>query len=353
MVEEKMFQIIEKAIKDKVFPGCTLGWIKDGERKVYAFGKHTYEENSINVNTDTIYDVASITKSIPTSTILLMLIEKGLLSLGDPVYKFIPEFANFENKKEVKIIHILNYTLNLIVPSMTSLKDKNPKDLINIVMKAELREKPGINHLYTNSTAGIMSVIIEKVIGRRLDDISQEYLFDKLEMNRSTFYPLKKFSKDQIAPTEIDEWRGGLLQGVVHDESSWVLEKKGPTGVAGLFSTTPDLLNFCEMILNNGFYKENKILSLETIQEIFKNQIIDSKQSFGLGWEMNDSSFMGKFSSGDMIGKRGYTGCLVLLDLKKEIAMVLLSNRVFPKRPENGEAINQVRRDLADILFEV
>jgi CubicO group peptidase (beta-lactamase class C family) len=155
--------------------------------------------------------------------------------------------------------------------------------------------------------------------------------------------------KTDIAPTEIDCWRGGVVQGEVHDESAWALNR--PVGSAGLFSTVPDLLTFLCMLLNRGTWKGVRFFSEESIQAMGTNQIAHIGSCTGLGWELNQPRYMGKNCSDWCIGKTGFTGCVFLCDLDKGMGMVLLSNSTFPQRNNNQEAINSVRRDVADIVF--
>ncbi|MEK7642724.1 MAG: serine hydrolase domain-containing protein [Patescibacteria group bacterium] len=322
-MEQSISTRANRAIKEKVFPGCVVGWIKDGKKKVLPFGNFTYEIDSKKVDKDSIYDVASITKVIPTSCLLLDLVHKGQISLEDQVAKYVSGFR----KPEVIIKHLLSYTLNLEISSMTSLAQKPVQEIIDTVIKAPLREKPGVNYLYTNSTAALMGFIVSKVTGKKLPDLAEERFFNPLGMRRSTFEPLKKFSKEEVVPTEVSDWRGGLLQGEVHDESTYILQKNGYyLGAAGLFSTVPDLLIFSEMIFKNTHFLE-------------------------LGWQSNEPKFMGKYVS-EIKCKTGFTGCILMINLKKNSVLVILSNRVYPKRPEDKEAINRLRTEIANIIFE-
>lgn len=350
-MEDKISKLINKAIKEKVFPGCTIGYIKDGKKKVLAFGNHTYDQESPKINKDSVYDIASITKTIPNSMILLKLIDDGVVDINDPVYKFIPEFANYKNKKEVKLFHLLTYTLDMELPSMSSMKNLSAEEIIDKILNAKLKYEAGENHVYVGATSLVTTIVIERILNKNLEEISKEIFFKNMEMERSTFYPLERIPLDEIVPTEMDDWRGGLIHGEVHDESSFILGKEKPVGIAGLFSTSSDLLNFSEMILNNGKYKNQQILSEEIIGKMTINQNKNKEDAFGLGWEMKDLDFMGDYRSERTIAKRGYTGCSILIDVKNKISIILLSNRVYPKRPVNGEKINEVRRNLSNIIF--
>lgn len=342
---------MKKAVKDKVFPGCVLGIIlKNGERIIYPTGSLTYEKGSARVGENTIYDIASITKAIPGSAILLKLIDEGKLNANDRLVDYLPEFGNHENKKSVLIKHILTYTLDLDVPSMSSLKDRTASEIADCMMRAPLKSPPGTRYLYTNSTAFFISLIAEKITGKKLDELADGYFFKPLGMNRTTFHP-ERFDKSEIAPTEMDEWRGRTIHGEVHDESTYILMNERPTAIAGLFSTVPDLLTFQEMLLNDGSHEGRRYYSPAIVKQMYTNQIADIGEDAGLGWELNKPSYMGKYSNEHIMGKTGFTGCVMITDPIEDVGFSLLSNRIFPKRPKDNSAINEVRRDVADIVF--
>ena len=302
---------------------------------------------------DTVYDVASVTKVIPTSLLMLTLIDQGKINLEDKVVEYIPAFGNDSDKKEVTIKHLLTYTLNLIIPSMNSMKDLSPDEIVKTVVEAPLRNKPGTSFLYTNSTAMLMGLIIREVTGLPLEEFAQETLFDPLEMKSTTFSP-EDSQKEQIPPTEVDDWRGGIVQGVVHDEGTYVLRAKHHLGVAGLFSNVPDILTVLEMIMNHGEYKSRKFFSEEILEQMSINQIGKEVGRTGLGWQMKHPlwTYIGESPSEKTIGQTGYVGCFILYDKENDVVITMLSNRTFPKRPENGKAINAVRSDLIDIVYE-
>ncbi|MEI7777116.1 MAG: serine hydrolase [bacterium] len=342
---------LEQAVKDRVFPGCVLGIVnKEGQRKIFTVGSLTYDPNSPAVVSDIMYDLASVTKAIPGSAILLKLIDENKISLEDRLVDYVPEFGNFENKKEVKIKHILTYTLDLEIPSMASLKNKSPEDISDIVIKAPLKSVPGSKYLYTNSTAFFIHLIVEKFTGRTIDKLADEFFFKPLQMSRTTFYP-EKFDKTTIAPTEIDEWRGRVIQGEVHDESTYTLRRKYLVAIAGLFSTVPDLLTFEEMLLNGGLLRGKRYFSEEIVKEMYNNQIHNTDEPAGLGWEINQPIFMGKYAE-EIFGKSGFTGTMILINPKKGVALALLSNRIYPKRhADRGAANYKLRNDIADMVF--
>jgi CubicO group peptidase (beta-lactamase class C family) len=315
----------------------------------------TYDAASAPVTKDTIYDLASVTKSIPGSCALLKLIDEGKVGLDDRLVDYVPTFGNFENKKDVRIKHVLTYTVDLDVPTMSSLKELQPEEIMQRIVSAPLKSPPGSQFIYGNSTSLFVGLIIEKVTGKTIDVFADEQFFVPLQMEHTTFFP-EKFFKDQIAPTEDDPWRGRLIHGEIHDESTSVLRQKYMTTAAGLFSTAPDLLNFLEMILRGGVKKsadgasDMRFFSEHMIEQMHTQQP-DLAGGATLGWAIPAKDVVGEKCSDQTFSKTGFTGTIVLVDPANDIALTLLSNRVYPKRPPDLSAINAVRKDLMDIIF--
>ncbi|MDB5190235.1 MAG: serine hydrolase, partial [Parcubacteria group bacterium] len=148
-----------------------------------------------------------------------------------------------------------------------------------------------------------------------------------------------------------DSWRG-LVQGVVHDESAYIGIREGRVfGHAGLFSTADDILNYLEMLLNDGAQNGQRFFSESIIEQMETNQIPHLPDVTGLGWELNQPRYMGKFCSSTTIGKTGFTGTVCVCDRKKEVAYVILSNRTYPQRPPDSEAINEFRAAIGEIVL--
>lgn len=349
-MKKQIAGIINKGIKDKVFPGAVVGIIKDGRKEIFSFGHFTYDESSSFVKDDTVYDVASVTKSIPTSCLLLSLADKGIVKLEDPLVNYLPKFDNSPGKDKILIKHLLAYTVDIDAPAMSSLRNISPDEIVNTISKARLKSPPGTKFVYTNSTALLIGLLLRELTGKMIDDLAEEYFFEPLKMDRSTFHPLKIFKKEEIVPTEICDWRGYLVHGEVHDESSFTLQKKYFFGIAGLFSTASDILLFLEMLLNNGKKNERRFFSEDMIKSMYTNQLAETGKFAGLGWKLNQPAFMGQCSA-DTCGITGFTGPFVLWNELKGIGLVMLTNRIYPKRPMDNLAINKIRSALADIVF--
>jgi len=348
-MQEELTTILETAVEQQVFPGAVLAYIKDGERHTLPVGRLKYDETAPAVRDETVYDVASITKSIPVTAIILSLIEQKRLSLESQVVDYLPELQT-NYRQQIQVKHLLTYTTIFDLPSgLATYARKSAKAAMQAIFTAPLVAPPGEKYLYNNSPAILLGLIAERVCDKTLDSIADERFFQPLGMHHTTFHPERLLNAD-IAPTEID-WRGEV-HGVVHDETAWALRGAGSiAGNAGLFTTATDLLTFGEMLLAGGVYQGKRFFSEQMISAMHTNQIEELGESTGLGWELNQRRFMGGMASTSTFGKTGFTGSIILIDPGKQAMFVLLSNRTYPQRPTSREGINDVRCAVADIIF--
>jgi CubicO group peptidase (beta-lactamase class C family) len=297
---------------------------------------------------DSIFDIASITKAIPTSSLALQLIDKGMLHPDDRLITYVPEFSN-STREKVLIRHLLTQTLNYNF-RLSALKDIGPDGILNAILTTEFSSEPGSTFFYTNATSILLGMVVEKLNKECLAITAQREFFDPLGMERTSFFP-EQFHKHDIVPSEIDAWRGRMVWGEIHDESAFVLRQKMVAGSAGLFSTVPDLMRFLQMLLNNGIWQGRRYFSDNSMRQMQTNQISGLGLYAGLGWELYQKRYMGSFCTQQTIGKTGFTGCICISDIPRKTAMVLLSNYTFPARKPDMQAIDSVRRDIADIIL--
>src|SRR3989344_2468411 len=318
---------VAKAIQENVFPGCVIGIVRaNGESEIAPFGSSIYGAGGERVKADTVYDLASITKSIPTSSLALLLIAEGKLTLSDTVKKYLPEL---ENDYDATIEDLLTYRVH--GTQLSLLKDKTPDEFIAHVFSHGFDRSRGEQN-YTNLPAFLLGLILERVTNESLDALARRHFFEPLGMKNTTFFP-RKIPYMESVPTEIDE-QGDVVYGVPHDESARVFANIGKTvGHAGLFSTAPDLLTFFGALFSGEY------------------QYIVAGAEKGLGWQVNDPGFIGQNTRPRIFGKTGFTGTSVACDIECGIAFVILSNRTYPRRPDNSDTINAFRRDIANLVF--
>lgn len=346
---ELIERLCEQAIQDRVFPGCEVGYLVDGKKTVLPFGRLTYEKLSEKVTANTVYDVASITKSIPTACLALHLVERGLVSLDDKLIDYIPEVQN-RHRDHILIRHLLTYTVVFDIPGGLSQVARNhPDAILETIFTAPLKAAPGEMYLYTDAPAILLGRVIERISNKPLNEYANE-VFGRLPMHHTSFSTGYDQMKS-VAPSEID-WRGEV-RGVVHDEKAWALRQTGRiAGHAGLFSVAGDLLTFAQMLLNGGQYDGYQFYTPETVATMYTSQLSEPGQRTGLGWELRENLLPDGIGSDKVFGKTGFTGCVLVIDPESKRAFTYLSNRTYPHRPETSQAIRAFRFELAKILFK-
>ncbi len=308
---DKLDERIRRAIDEKVFPGCVIGLLRDGERNVRTYGE-SYP----------VYDVASITKSIPLASLAALFIDAGKIALSDVVVRFVPEL---QHDYEATIEDLLRYRVH--GTQMSTLRFETFEEIRSHALERGFAAAPGESH-YSNLPAFVLGIGIERVGGASIETLAHGHVFEPLGMTETTFFP----AKDLCAPTEVVD--GEVIQGIPHDESARVFARaRRSVGHAGLFSTADDLLTFAWHLIRDS------------------DGPVARAAEAGLGWQIHDPSFMGTEVSGRTFGKTGFTGTSILVDPEGRAALVILSNRTYPTRPAEASAVNALRRDVADILF--
>lgn len=347
-IAARVSSLLDNAIEIQVFPGAAAAIITSDHCEIITAGKHTYDQSSREISPDSIYDVASLTKAIPVSCSALKLIELGKLALDDLLISFVPEFSG-SYRDQITVHHMLTHTLDSTL-RLSMCKDDRPEELLGKILNMELHSSPGVHFNYSNATSILLGLTLEACTGKSLDVLGDEFFFNPLNMSRTGFSPLTFSSLEEIVPTEIDPWRGGAVVGKVHDESAWRMLPK-VVGSAGLFSTINDIALFVSNLMKS-FNSDNGIFTPHITSQIVTNQLDSgSGQCTGLGWELNQESFMGGFRTPSTFGKTGFTGCSIIADPLKMRAGVLLSNHIFPKRRDSRAQINVVRSAFADCIL--
>ncbi|MBI2409603.1 beta-lactamase family protein [Candidatus Kaiserbacteria bacterium] len=354
-MEDRIAEIAGAAIEGHTFPGCVVGVVrKDGERLILPFGHFTYEPSSPAVRANSMYDTASITKSIPTGSLCLQMIDQGKLKVTDKLIDYVPEFNN-SDRENVLIKHLLTYTIDgyglaSTLDGRDTIQSKTAEQLLHLLLTHDFEKRPGTVFKYTNIPAALLGLVIERLTGKTIDVLADEHFFVPLGMSRSTFYP-EKFPIEEIPPTEIDSWRGEV-RGAVHDESAYIAKRDGKIfGHAGLFSTAGDILSFLGMLLDGGTLSGKRFFSEDIIRHMETNQIPELNDFTGLGWELNQPRYMGKYCGEHTFGKTGFTGTLCVVDRQKGVAYAILSNRIYPKRAKDSSAINAFRAAIGEIIL--
>jgi CubicO group peptidase (beta-lactamase class C family) len=315
-------QLITTAIAERIFPGAVvLAARSDAVLFHNAYGTTMYgDEGSVAVGSDTLYDIASLTK-VFTATAALHLCAAGLLDLDGEARHYLPTLQ----AKGVTLRHLLTHTSGLEL-RLSLLREQGPDGIRRAIYATVPRRAPGTYLAYTNIGATIMGDVVAVAYGGPLDQAIAELITEPLGMHETRFNPPGAW-RERIAPTEWDdEWRKGLVHGVVHDESAYALG--GVAGHAGLFSTASDLLRF-----GRWWLAELPPIFAAATSDYTWGLPSPTGQLFrmGLGWMLDREGFMGPLPAGTM-GHTGFTGPIIVVCPARNSCVIMLCNRTYPGR---------------------
>lgn len=332
---------INEAISNNEFPGAVLAVVRNG-KLVYlqAYGDKQVEPTREAMTTNTIFDLASLTKSTATAISTMLLLERGQIRLQDNVSFYLPDFQPWTdstglNKKPIKIVNLLTHTSGL--PAYASVKDlqakyetPSPKGLMTHIESVKRQSEPGTEFNYSCLNFITLQAIIERVSGTDLKTFSSQNIYQPLGMKHTTYLPPTDWD-DLIAPTE-KQTDGSIFKGEVHDPLARVMNG-GISGNAGLFSSAEDLAILATMLMNHGEYRGKRIMSPLTVKAMIS--VPRGYEQFGrsLGWD-NYSPYASNngdlFSTYSTFGHTGYTGTSMIIDPINKTAVIFLTNRVHP-----------------------
>ncbi|NTW70022.1 MAG: beta-lactamase family protein [Chlorobiaceae bacterium] len=319
--------VVEKAVSDSVFPGASLAVLYKGQVVFHkAFGKMTYTAESSPVDTTTIYDLASLTKAISTTSIVMQLVDHDSLSLQSPVSTYLPDFG-CNGKKRVTIEHLLRHTSGLRAHSYFAKSCASPGDLFRAIETDTLLAPPGTTTLYSDLGFILLGKIVATITGKSLAENFHARFAAPLGLHSTMFTPPASILK-RVAPVEQDTlWPFSTPRPLVHDQNAALLG--GVAGHAGLYSTTGDLITFTRMLMREGSVGNKVYFRKSTLNNFFSR----SRTERALGWDMRSldgPSSAGDFFSRASYGHLGYTGTSIWIDPQQDLAVILLSNRVWP-----------------------
>jgi uncharacterized protein YbbC (DUF1343 family)/CubicO group peptidase (beta-lactamase class C family) len=341
----RMDAVIAESIAKKELPGAVVLVGRHGKivwRKTY--GARAVEPQREAMTADTIFDLASLTKVVATTTSIMMLIEQGKVRLSDPVVQFIPEMKG-EGRDAVTIEQLMTHVSGFAPDFDLRERWTGYDEAIKRLYREPLRNAPGTRFVYSDINYIALGEVVHRVSGLMLDEFARRNIFTPLGMRDTGFRPDAKL-RLRIAPTE--KRRGQMnylgdsgadagaegeqwLRGEVHDPTSFRMN--GVAGHAGLFSSADDLAIFCQMLLNGGVYNNARILSPMTVAAMTQPRAVaESGAARGLGWDVASSFSTNK---GDLFplgsfGHTGFTGTSLWLDPASDTFVVFLSNRVHP-----------------------
>lgn len=384
-------EAIEAAIAGKEIPGAVLAVVRGGKMAyLKAYGNKRIVPNAEPMTVNTIFDMASCSKSMSTAVCAMILAERGKIRFLDPVSRYIPGFRDWESedgkdKKVIRIADLLTHTSGLPPYAPAAELEKkygspNPAGLMEYIAGCRRDFKPQTDFQYSCLNFITLQHIIETVSGQSLRDFARENVFDVLGMNHTDYLPCQRdkkgnwvtvvngetkrqghkessaahsqysilnFQLENIAPTE-KQPNGQILCGQVHDPLARILNG-GISGNAGVFSCAEDIAILCAALQNGGEWNGHRILSPQGVKAMRTVPRATAGLGRSLGWDVFTAyaSNSGDFFSPDTYGHTGYTGTSIVIDPDNDTSVILLINAVHP---EDGHSVVRLRSLVANAV---
>lgn len=369
-------EAIEEAIANKEIPGAVLAVVRNGKMAyLKAYGNKRIYPNTEPMTANTIFDMASCSKSMSTAICTMILAERGKIRLLDPVSRYIPGFKDWESedgkdKKVIRITDLLTHSSGLPPYAPAAELEKkygspNPTGLMEYIAGCKRDFKPQTDFQYSCLNFITLQHIIETVSGQSLRDFARENIFNVLGMNHTDYLPCQRdkngqwvntansrlstldFQLTRVAPTE-KQPNGQVLCGQVHDPLARILNG-GISGNAGVFSCAEDIAILCAALQNGGEWNGRRILSPQGVKAMRTVPRSTAALGRSLGWDVFTAyaSNSGDFFSPNTYGHTGYTGTSIVIDPDNDTSVILLINAVHP---EDGHSVVRLRSLVANVV---
>ena len=325
---EQLDSLVYSAIEDSVFPGASI-LIGTSKNILYqkSYGRFTYQPNSRKVLKHTLFDLASLTKAFATTFAIMKLVDDGELLLETPLSDIFSDLKD-PKKKRITVGQLLSHSSGMLWHKKFYETVSSKEDILRAVETEPLVTEPGTKMRYSDLGFITLMQVVEEVSGEPFEDFIQDEIYHLLDIQTLVFNPKPRLRK-YIPPTEKGFFHKTLAQGVVHDGNTAAMG--GISGHAGLFGNTVALSKLCQLMLNDGRYK-NEIIIRPEVLDLFTRKATDLGVR-GFGWDKPSGySSAGKYISDMAYGHLGFTGTSVWIDPKHDVYIILLSNRVYPTR---------------------
>ncbi|MCR4828807.1 MAG: serine hydrolase [Bacteroidales bacterium] len=383
-MREENFRRIDSLALDGIaqhaYPGCQL-LVARGGTIVYnrCYGHLSYDANAPLVDSNTMYDIASLTKVTATTPSVMMLVDAGKVSLDDPISRYVP-YLKGTNKSKITVRAALSHYARLksfdaywkeastdgslmsassapegftAIGDSLYISDKYRDVVLKQIAKSDLNKKKG--YVYSDLGFILLAEMVRYVSGQSIDIFAYQHLFKPLHMNSTTFQPLQHgYDVARIAPTETETtFRKQTLRGYVHDPNAAAMG--GVAGHAGLFSTASDLFRIYQMMLNEGTYHNHEYISVETFRTFNSRHYADKGNRRALGFDKpfisSPSTHVSPRASQESFGHTGFTGTMVWVDPQYDLIYIFLSNRVHPSATPNKLAAMNIRTNIQEEIY--
>lgn len=338
---QQIVPIIERGLASKQMPGCVVLIARHGKVAwLEAYGNRNAEAK---MTTDTVFDLASLTKPIATATAVMKLVEDDKLTLSQPVARYLPDFAA-NGKESISVEHLLTHQGGMIADNALADYQQGVEEAWQRLFALKPVAKPQERFIYSDVGFEVLGKLVEQTSKQSLDVYTHEQVFAPLGLTDTSYLPPEGMSS-RTAPTQ--QRNGHWMQGEVHDPRAHLLG--GVAGHAGLFSTATDLAVYAQMLLNRGEYHGIRVLKGETVDEMFRPREVPGKSLRALGWDVRSgfSSNRGTGLSDRAVGHGGFTGTVLWIDPELDLFYIFLSNRVYP---DGKGSVNKLAGEIGTVI---
>jgi len=334
---------LDSAVAAGAAPGAVLAVSLGGRHLYHATGRLGVDD-AVRPDSATIYDLASLTKVVALTTMIQLLVENGDFELDAPAARYVPAFSG-DGRESVTLRHLLTHSSGLPAWRPLHLQSATRAGAFALADTTALEAPPGTRYVYSDLGGIVLTQAVEARTGMRLDSLVHQHLIQPLGLHQTGFLPDPDLA-GRIAPTENDPWRGRTLRGEVHDENASRLD--GVSGHAGLFASARDMLVIADWLLNR-WHGVHGPAAKRWSREFTRRQDLPPGSSRALGWDTpSEGSSAGTRLGPESFGHTGFTGTSIWIDPVRDLAIVLLSNRVHPTR--QNPRWGPVRAGVADLV---
>lgn len=362
-LEYKINLAAQQAITNRVFPGCAISIFSNVHKKfnfeVYA-GRNTYETTERKIDGESVFDLASLTKNI-LHLLVHVLHQRKKIRHDEKVGELLGLRGKWTSLIEIK--HLITFSIDFnIKQKFESLYDPEKRytagrEIMSLIKNADLRFLPGTDHVYRDMTSVLLGMYLEGKFKVSLEELFDEYLFDPLDLASLCFKPRESLSDRYIVPTEEENKIMELMSGHVNDETAGMFLPRN-VGCAGLFSRLDDVTKLFDIVLRSYDSKdEHRFFTKETCRLINEDQLNLSEHVYSYGFDKfgiisPDYTKCNYFNYHTMLGT-GFSGTSVMIEpIKSKVGIIILSNCLYPKRPDTNEGIKSFRKTIANLVVD-
>lgn len=332
---EKTQAMIKEKLDQGVYPGVVYRFFDKDKSETHALGYAAVVPHKEQMTSEALFDVASLTKVVCTTTVILKLVGRGQVEIDRSLHQYLPSFKN----TQITLRHLLTHTADI----QTYIPDRDQLDqqeLREAYLSFEPGDQLGKKVQYTDAGTILLGFMLEELYQQAVVTIFQQEVLVPLGMTDSYFLPDATLNS-RIVPTQ-QQVTGEVLRGVTHDPKARVLGRHA--GNAGLFTNVDDLGKFCEMLVNWGLFQGQSFLKRETIESLLQDQTPTGEGGRSLGWDLRSKR------DGTFLFHTGYTGTFLLVDPERKRYFIFLSNRLHPQ--DHRDHYQQERDKIVDCYFQ-